>query len=689
MKAEELDKKLKVYTYIVILLLTLLGVRLAVVQLFNNETYQTQAKENRIRLLPIKAPRGEIYASNGEVLATNEIVYSLSLSYLGLSKQETVIDNLLIILEDYYPEITREYIEEKVELQKYRLYEPITLIHDISWDLVVKLEENRQTLPGVSIVVEPLRSYPRAELAGHILGYIHSIDEDELQNSEDAEYSINSLIGKSGIEKQYESVLKGSDGARSVEVDAQGRPIRDLVTLEPKQGNNLYLTLDMELQQVLQKSMENTLNQLQKKYPKAKVGSAVVINVKTGEILAMTSSPFMYPDDWKGNISSKRAEYYFPQTEAYDPLQPGAITNRSTQATYPPGSTFKMITGMAALDKEVVNPLKDYVKCSGNYWIAPFIRCWSVHGNVNYYAALAGSCNVYFQEMGRRAGQEEIIRVAREFGLGSRTGIDLPYESKGLLPTPEWKNEINALLIDKKYSRLRQELDDKYNDLLNGVVDEEEINRLHKKKENEKIKLEAQYKIDYNFDTTWQAYDTFNMAMGQGYNDYTVLQMANYVAAIANGGYLMQPYLLSKIVSQNGEIIEKLEPQIMNETDVNPSTISETKRAMLAVSQPGGTAHFLFYDFPEQIGVGAKTGTAQTGRAGDDALKEFHGVFVAFAPFDDPEIAFAGVVEYGYSGGESAGLVCRDVFKHYFGISNYLETEKSKKTGMESNRAGE
>jgi penicillin-binding protein 2 len=675
MKAEEMEKKLKVYTLAVILLLALLGGRLAVVQLFNNETYQTQAKENRIRLLPIKSPRGEIYASQGELLAGNEIVYSLSLSYLGLGKQEEVIENLLLILHDYYPDITRESIEEKVELQKYRLYEPITLVHDISWDLVVRLEENRQSLPGVSIVVEPLRSYPQGNLAGHILGYIHSIDQNELQNSAEGEYSINSLIGKSGIEKQYEDALKGKDGARSVEVDAQGRPIRDLVTKEPEAGHNLYLTLDLELQQVMQKSMDNTLAQLQEKYPKAKVGSAVLINVKTGAILAMCSSPAMYPDDWKGNISSLRAEYYFPQTEAYDPMQPGAMIDRSIQATYPPGSTFKMITGMAALDAEVTDPRNDYVTCTGNYWIAPYIKCWSVHGRVNYYSAMAGSCNVYFQEMGRRAGNDQIIRVAREFGLGAKTGIDLPYEAKGLLPTPDWKQEISSIVTNNQYERKRKQLEEKYDELMKNAVDEEERKSLEKKRANEMIKLEAQYQIDYNFNTTWQAFDTFNMSMGQGYNDYTVLQLANYVAAIANGGYLMQPYLLSKITDGEGNTIKKIEPRAINEVDVKPETVAETKRAMLAVSQPGGTAHFLFYDFPESIGVGAKTGTAQTGRAGDNELKEFHGVFVAFAPFDDPEIAFAGVLEYGFSGGESGGIVARDVFRQYFGLHNYLTEE--------------
>lgn len=553
----------------VIFLLALLGARLAVVQLFNNESYQTQAKENRIRLLPIKAPRGEIYAAQGELMAGNEIVYSLSLSYLDSNKQKMVVDNLLPLLQEYYPEVTREFIEEKLEMQKIRLYEPITILHDIPWNLVVKLEENRQELPGVSIVVEPLRSYPQGGLAGHVLGYIHSIDQSELQNTAGGEYSINSLIGKSGLEKQYEELLKGKDGARNVEVDARGRPIRDLVTLEPEAGSNLHLTLDLELQQVLQKSMENTLAQLQKRYPKARVGSAVLMNVKTGGILAMCSSPTMYPDDWKGNISSKRAEYYFPQTESYDPMQPGAVTNRCIQATYPPGSTYKMITGMASLDKEATNPSKDYVRCTGNYWIAPYIKCWSVHGNVNYYSAMAGSCNVYFQEIGRRAGPQEIIRVAEQFGLGAKTGIDLPYESSGLLPSPEWKKEVSSILTDRRYDQLRQELEDKYDDLMKKAKDQEEIDRLQIEKENESIQLEAQYRIDYNFNTKWQAFDTFNMSIGQGYNDYTVLQLTNYVAAIANGGYLMKPHLV-KIVVNGQEIDSDVAPQIIKDRTMVP-----------------------------------------------------------------------------------------------------------------------
>lgn len=688
MKAEELEKKLNKYAVVLIMLLFVLAGRLAVVQLFNNESYQTQAKENRVRLIPIKAPRGEIYARDGEILAANNIVYSLSLTYLGTSEHEMLVNNLIKLLSNYYPEINEQYIQEKIELQKIRPYEPITLVRDIPWDLVVKLEENRQSLPGLSIDVEPLRSYPEGPLAGHVLGYIHSISASELENSEAGTYSLNSLIGKSGIEKQYENELKGKDGARNVEVDARGTPIRELVTLNPEPGNNIFLTIDKDLQKALQDSMEKTLTELQKKYPKAKVGSAVVINVKTGEILAMCSSPFMYPDDWKGNISSTRAEYYFPQTQGYDPMQPGAIVDRSIQATYPPGSTFKMITGMAAVGSKAVNPGKEYIKCNGRYWIAPYIKCTGVHGNVNYYSGLAGSCNVYFQEAGRRAGKDELVRVAREFGLGQKTGVDLPNEAKGLLPSPDWKKETFASSTDSYYDQLRQNLEDKYENLLaNATAEEKE--ELQEKKEREKNRLEAQYQIDYKFNTTWQAYDTFNMSIGQGYNDYSVLQLANYVATIANGGYRMQPYLVSKIVSNEGKVIKKNQPKVVKEVDVDAKTIAETKKAMLAVAQPGGTANFLFSDFPADIKVGAKTGTAQTGRAGDNQLKEFHGVFVAFAPFDDPEIAFAGVVEYGYSGSGSAGLIARDVFRHYFNLDKEQPRSSQENIDLMSNNAGE
>jgi penicillin-binding protein 2 len=675
MKPQTIKTKLKVYSYIVVVLLAILGARLAIVQFFHQQVYQTQAKENRIRLVAVKAPRGEIYDRNGEILAANELVYTLSLSYLGLSGQDAVVNNLVGLMQSYYPEIDKNFIEEKIKLQQYRLFEPVIIVRDIPWELVVKLEENRKILPGVTVTVEPLRSYPEADLAGHVLGYIHSINAEELAGS-DANYSINSLIGKAGIEKQYEKELRGRDGARRVEVDAKGRPIRELLTMEPTPGNNLYLTLNLELQKVLEKSMDQVLEQLQGKYPKAKVGSAVVLNVKTGEILAMSSRPGLNPDDWKGNLSDEKASYYYP-TGKYDPMNPGAEVNRALQENYPPGSTFKPITGMAALEKEAMDPLNDSVNCTGRYWIAPRIKCTGVHGYVNYYSGMAHSCNTYFQEMGRRAGKDEIIDVARQFGLGSKTGIDLPDESKGLLPTPEWKKDLNAAILNNRYESLIKELNTRYQGMEKNVTDEEELKKLQRQKQQEKNKIDAEHDSQYRFETVWQDYDTFNMSIGQGGNNYTVLQLANYIATIANGGYLMRPHVMARVVSDKGQTLKTAKPEVVHEADIKPSTIAETKRAMLAVTEPGGTAYFLFAHFPETIRVAAKTGTAEPGREGDNPKKDFHGVFVAFAPFDDPEIAFAGVIEYGYSGGSSAGLIARDVFEQYFGIKDHLAEERA------------
>ncbi len=684
MKTINLQKNLKIYSWIIIGLLALLCVRLAVVQLFHNEVYQTQAKENRLRLLSIKPPRGEIYAANGEILASNQLVYTLTFSPVGVSDQEKVILSLIKVLKKYYPEVNIDTMEEQINAQQFRLFEPVVLMRDIPWELVIELEEDRQAFPGVNIFVEPLRFYPQGSLAGHILGYIHSINPEELEDAQTKEiyYTMNSLVGKTGIERQYESELKGNEGARRVEVDAKNRPIRELVTLEPQQGNNLHLTIDLDLQRVMEQSLEAILADLGTSYPKAQVGSSVLIEVKTGRILAMVSLPALNPDDWKGNISSELANYYFPQSEGYDPMQPGGATNRAIQTTYPPGSTFKPITGMAALETGNVNPLDYLANCTGKYWIAPYIRCVGVHGNVNYYSAMAQSCNTYFQEMGRRAGKEGLVHVAREFGLGSKTGIDLPYERAGLLPTPEWKREINAILTDRKYDNLRSELEKKYEALFNNAQDPTEKQKLERQKENEKIKLEAQYKIDYQFNTNWQPFDTFNMSIGQGSNDFTVLQLANFTATIANGGNYMKPYIVEKITSHSGKTIKDIEPQIIRRVDVSSDTIAQTKRAMHGVTGPGGTAYHLFYHFPENIQVAAKTGTSETGRAGDNSKSEFHGVFIAFAPVEDPEIAFAGVVEYGRSGGGSAGHVAKALFEQYFGIVNHLESEEVEIEGI-------
>ncbi len=674
MRIYDLKARMRIYVGLVVILIGILSIRLIVVQLVKNETYQIQAKENSVRLIPIKATRGEIFTHDKVVIASNKLVYTINLTYFDISKNPDLIKSLVDAVSNYYPDVTVEYVTEKIKSQKLRPYEPITLIRDIPWELVVKLEENRQQFPGVMISTEPLRSYPFGTLAGHVLGYIHQINAKEIEEMEsnNIKYSLSSLIGKAGIEKQYEQILKGQDGARRMEVDAKGRLVSELDTSQPSAGNHIYLTIDSKLQQVMESTMEQTLTNLQKTYPKAKVGSAVLMDVKKGSVLAMCSQPSLNPDDWKGEISIDKVAYYFPQTPQYDPMQPGAQTNRAISSAYPPGSTFKPVTGMAALRAAVMNPLQDYVNCGGAYWIKPNIRCTGVHGNVNYLSGMAHSCNTYFQEMGRRAGQDNIVEVGREFGLGSKTGIDLPNEINGQLPSPEWKKDINAIILERQNVKNHKDVEEKYDTLISQAQSEAEIDELNKKKKAELNKLDAQYKIDYNFNTNWQQFDTFNMSIGQGYNNFTVMQLANYVSTIANGGYRMKPYLVDRIEDSQGRIIEQHEPEVSFNISDPAAIIPWTKRAMTAVTEPGGTAYSLFASFPDSIKVGAKTGTAESGRAGDSALKDVHGVFIAFAPADNPEIAFAGLVEYGYSGYGSSGIVCKALFEQYFGIIDHL-----------------
>ena len=673
MHPKKLQAKLKVCWYAVVALMAVLMIKLDFVQFVQNEKYVTKAQQNSVRLVSLKAPRGEIYDRNGKILANNRRVYTVSLTYLGLTDQEKVVSRLAALMNPSYPEVTVDYINQLIEDQRYRLFEPITVMRDVDWPMVVKLEEHRAELPGVEVNVEPLRYYPEKSLAGHVLGYIHPIyDDKELEKTYDPlNYRVGDLVGKDGLEKVYEKYLKGTDGARRVEVDSRGNPIRELVTLERKAGNNLELTLDRDLQRVMELSMDEVLAQVQKSRPKARSASAVLIDVKTGGILAMISRPGMDPNDFTTNMNKATLNYYFPQGD-YNPLNPGAVANRAIQSLYPPGSTFKPVTGMAALESGNLDPVHDRVTCTGAYWIKPYIGCWGVHGSVDYYKALAVSCNVYFQEAGRRAGVNQMAKVAHEFGLGSKTGIDLPYEKSGLVPDPAWKKEVSSVLIDRRYKNKREDLTKSYESLIAAAETAEDRKKLAAEKEKAVKKLEAQYRIDYKFETTWQQYDTFNMSIGQGSNNYTVMQLANYVATIANSGYRRQPYLVQRVVSPTGEVIVEFKPQMVHEVDLKPETLAVTRDAMHHVAMPGGTAYSIFRNLPPEISGGAKTGTAQTGRSKDNKNQDYHGVFIAYAPYDDPQIAFAGLVEYGYHGSTSAGLVAKALFEQYFKVVDHL-----------------
>lgn len=667
-----LEKTLKVYIGVVVAIFLVLVLRLSWLQLYETESYRTEAVTNTLRLIPETAPRGEIIDTNGQVIATNRPVFNLTLDYLGLqdTDMDQVIDNLVEILAD--PEITHDSINAAVKSKSSRLYEPIVIKRDIPIELVTIIEERSRNLPGVSITTQPQRYYNFGTLAGHLLGYVHSIKE-ELEQPGFEDYGMNDLVGKTGVEKTYEHSLRGEDGFRQMEVTAKNRPVREVSAVPAVPGNSVVLTIDMKLQEVMEESFDETLLKLQEKFPKAQAGAAVLLDVNTGQVLAMTSRPSMNPDDFNGHaLNQAQADYYFRNT-------PPALYNRAIQGSYVPGSTFKPITGMAALLSGNLD-LNDTVVCNGAYWNAPYIKCWGVHGRVNFYSGMAHSCNVYFQEAARRATIAQIGFVGNEFGIGSLTGIDLPFESTGLLPDSNWQAKEFAARAERINNAINDkitELETEYQEKISQAATDQEVRALQSELNSKKRVQEQQRNIELEHYTNWHDWDTYNIGIGQGYNQYTVIELANYVATLANGGTRYEPYTVQKILAPDGSVLEEFAPVAVHQVDLPADILTETRKAMVAVTAPGGTSYSLFKDFPAHIKVGAKTGTAQPGRVGYVKNKDFDGLYIAFAPADNPRVAFAGVIEYGNSGSGSVGLVARAVLEEYFGLKHTESTPES------------
>ncbi|MGF7186164.1 penicillin-binding protein 2 [Desulfitispora alkaliphila] len=669
MNQKQIKTRLIALLTIVTLIFVVLIGRLAHVQLIQVDQYRLQSEQNRIRMISVPPRRGDVLATNGTVLATSYPSYSITVANLG-TNMDDVYERLIDLLSDYGIELTVEQIKEEISSRGYRRFEPVPLLQDVPFELVTLIKERQQELPGVDIQVDPRRVYPNGSLAGHMLGYVMQINQNQLSQYREHDYRGGDPFGQTGLERVFEFMeingqevgLRGQKGVRQVEVNASNRPIRELLTIPSVPGNNLVLTIDSDLQEVLETALVETIElRAEVDNPKANAGAGVVIDVNTGAILAMASYPDMDPNDYDfiNGLSSERREYYNSDSSP--------LLNRVFQATYAPGSTFKMVPGIASLEQGTLATATNY--CGGRYPAPAGIRCLRAHGNIDYYRAMAVSCNTYFQDAGVKAGPEEMYRVATELGLGARTGIILPGEQAGLAPNPDWKEELNQILIDRRYENLFEQLEEEYKQLISEAEDQEEVERLIREQERRKRQLESEYRIDYNFHTTWHPFDTFNTSIGQGSNNYTILQLANYAATIANDGTVWVPRLVDKIVTPRGEIVKQFEPEVLNQADISSEALAETREAMRRVTQPGGTAYSRFAHFPSDVTVAAKTGTAQTGLARDDKNRDYHGMFVGFAPYDNPEIAFAGIIEYGGGGGTSAGLVAQAVFEQYFGLN--------------------
>lgn len=650
---QALWQKGRVFAAVLLAFGIIITLRLAWLQIIQSDVYQTSAASNRTRLLTIKAARGDIITSDGVVMATDQPVFQVNINSqtigdLPEEQQSEIINTLVSILND--PEITAETITQLLEDNVYRNYKPVTIKTNLDMETVSQIEARRIELVGVTVSSEPKRVYLQGNMAGHLIGYLGEVNEDEMAANED--YNLGDLVGKIGVEKSYDEYLRGEDGVQQVQVDVYNNAVGEVTTIDSSSGNDVVLTIDYDLQKAMEESFDKLIANLQAnpRSDKAGAGAAVLIEVNTGKILAMVSRP----DD---KVTQQ---------------------NRAIQGRYIPGSTFKPVTLAAALENDAIT-LTEKIYNPGRYWEAPYIKSTAPVGYYDVYSATAKSDNVFFQELGRRVGVDKIGEAGIELGLEGYTGIDLPYENRGErvtegLPTREKIDAYNDWAAQSKsdyYDNIIEETQAEYDAALAAAQSEEEKKSIERQYNNTLAQLKAQKAIDVKWVSEWHAADTYNVAIGQGRQNYTPLQLARYCATIANGGDIYQPYVVDRVLDKDGNVILQNEPTLQAHSGISDETFKIIEDAMVGVSQPGGTAYSVFYDFPPEIKVAAKTGTSQPGQASyTSGDKEYYdGVFIAYAPADDPQIAFAAVVEYGYSGNGSGGQICRDVFKAYFGLN--------------------
>jgi len=481
---------------------------------------------------------------------------------------------------------------------------PIRIKNDIGQDVITKIEERRGELPGVVIEVQSVRNYVNNELGAHIFGYVSEISDTELEKKKAEGYRTGDIIGKFGLERFYDKEIRGVNGGAQVEVDVSGRPVRMLGKKEPTLGRSLVLTIDSKIQKAAEKALDDRLNYLQKKLgnTEAKAAAVVVMNPQTGEILAMVSRPGFNPNLFNGGISTK--DWKAINDNPFNPMQ-----NRAISAEYPPGSAFKIITGAAALETGKVTP-EEKIFDAGRHWLVPKGNAHGAAlGWIDFNVALSKSDNVYFYELGNRLGIDALEQWARNFGLGAATGINLQGEDTGLVANRKYKEKV--------------------------------------------------------YGEEWYLSETFDAAIGQGFQLATPLQMASVISQIANGGHRYRPYLVSKIISPNGETVKTFEPEELGNLKMSEKNLYAIRNALREVAMPGGTAAYIFEGFQTQIA--GKTSTAENSH-GDD-----HGWFVAYGPYDNPTVAIAVIVEQGGYGSDSAAPITRKIMEAAFNLPPYKD----------------
>ncbi len=597
--SDAIKKKILIFAILVVVSFLCLWVRLWYLQILKWQYLTGLSEDNQVRIVALPAIRGMIKDRNGETLVSIRPAFNLYLTPEDAWNLDSSLDKLAQRIS-----LDREKLKKKIAQTK--SFKEVLIKGDIPREEVAFVEENNMSLPGIRIRAEPLRSYVFNNLASHTLGYLGEISKASLERLKDPAYRQGDFVGKNGLENIYESLLRGKKGYKEVEVDVSGRELKTLRKLSPESGNNLILTLDVKIQEELEKLMTETAEQNMN-------GSVVVMKVQTGEIIAITSKPSFDPNKFAAGISPKNWRDLV--TDEWHPLQ-----NRSIHGQYPPGSTYKIVTAIAGLGEGVIKP-DTSIFCPGHFKLGRGrYRCWkkSGHGFMNLHDALVQSCDVYFYTIGHRLGIDTIAKYAKRFGLGRSTRLGLSREKKGLVPTTQWK------LLNKK--------------------------------------------------EPWQLGETISASIGQGFNLVTPIQQVIMMAAVANRGILLKPYLVKRIEGPEGQLRQEFFPEIIGQIGVDPDHLEQVRMALRdVVNGARGTGK---KSRLKNIIVSGKTGTAQVVRMKSDEELEKgeaipvkyrdHAWFVAFAPYEKPVLAVAIIVEHGGHGGATAGPIAGKIFKKYF-----------------------
>jgi len=594
-------KRFKIAFAVVSIMMSLLILRMWHLQVIRGDELRQRSENNSVRLRKIKPLRGLILDTNGQVLVDNQPSFDIIFVPTRTRNTDDVAWKLRNILADRSLSLTSEI----PSLGKKRWFPPVKLDKNISVEKLAVIETHTSDLPGVTVEVVPIRKYLSGEMTAHIIGYTGEVSPEDLKKDADSGFSVGDITGKDGLEKYLDQYLKGKSGAEQVEVNVLGKEIKVVGKIEPVSGYNVVLTVDASLQRIAWEEMKD------------KAGAVAVIDPRNGDVLAMVSTPSFDPNLFNGGISIDDWEEL-----STDPSHP--LGNRAISGQYPPGSTYKLFVAAAALEEGLITPDTSF-NCNGSLEFGNRkYRCWNKHGHgrVNLHRAIVESCDVYFYNLGKLVGVDKIAKYARAFGLGQITGIDLPREKSGLIPTSEWK-----------LSRFKE---------------------------------------------AWQQGETLSIAIGQGFDLVTPIQLVNAYGALANGGTVYRPRIVKSIETADGRILKTFEPEPKSTLPLSKETMDILTRALWGVvNENGGTGHALRR---KEADVSGKTGTAQVVGMPDDktgskrkiisAKFRDHALFVCFAPYKNPEIAIAVIAENAGHGGSAAAPIARKIIDTYFEQKN-------------------